>query len=264
MEDPKTNVTKKATKKDREAFSAIFSFVSDLWDLFGQNKKVDSLVLYHRLTESTNLSDIDTLNKIISGFRAFLTIYNENILKSELDNIPKGTKIQYGTSDRIYLDIQKFIYKTKKDEESRQAIRDHLLNISCIIEPNSVKIAELEKLSKGEINVDTSTKEGAFINNIMQKAKAGMKNVETDNPMAAMAGIFQSGVVQDMMTGLQQGVASGDMKMDKLLGTMQSAIGSVLPVPGQTPEEEEIIPPAHLRAKKESAKQLTTKEKTED
>ncbi|HMP28086.1 MAG TPA: hypothetical protein PKD85_00715, partial [Saprospiraceae bacterium] len=259
MDDPSTNVTKKSTsKKDREAFNAIFSFVGDIWDLFGQTKKVDPLVLYHRLISNTKLSDTDSIEKIIAGFKAFLTIYNDDVLKLTLDNIPKGTKIQYGTSERIYLDIQKFIHRTKNDEDSRQAIRDHLLNISCIIEPNSIKMAELEKLAKGEITVDTSTKEGAFINSIMQKAKAGMKNVDANNPMAAMAGIFQSGVVQDMMKGLQEGVASGDMKMDKLLGSMQSAIGSVLPAAGNmgglipSPEEdEELKPPAHLQKKME-------------
>lgn len=229
MEESTT--AKKLSKRDRDAFNAIFSFVSDIWDVFGTKnvKKVTPLVLYHRLVESTKLSDSDSIEKILNGFKTFFITHGSSILTGQLDNIPENTKILYGSSERICLEIQKFIYKTKNDSDTREAIRSHLLTISCILEPDQSKISELEKFSASDIHIDTSTKEGEFINKLMQKAKNSMKNVNTSNPMAAVAGMFQSGIVQDMTTGLQKGIASGEMKMDRLLGAMQTAIGSVLP-----------------------------------
>lgn len=234
MEDPeKEQNLKKVSKTDREAFNAIFSFVGDLCEVFGNKKKITPLGLYNRIVESTKLSDYDSIEKLLRGFKNFLFLYNKNILENTLDDIPKDTKILYGTNERICIEIQLFIYKTKKDTETREAIRNHLLNISCIIDPNESKIKELEKFvnvaPSGEIKIDTSTKEGAFINNIMQKAKNSMSNYDSNNPMAGILGIFQSGVVQDMLLGVQNGVASGDMKIENLLGTMQGAISSVLP-----------------------------------
>jgi hypothetical protein len=240
MEGP-SDAKKPLSKKNREAFAAISSFVSDLWDVFGNPKKADSLALYHRLIENIKFSDVDTIEKVIAGFQIFINDYNASINSNKLDSIPKGIVITYGKTQKICLEVQKFIYKTKDDPETRDAIRSHLLKISCILEPNSDKLAELEKFAKRGLNIDTSTAEGRFINGIMEKAKNSMTDVDTNNPMQAMASIFQSGVVQDMIQGFQQGVSSGEMKVERLLGTMQSAIGSVMPVsdvPESTNEEE--------------------------
>ena len=63
----------------------------------------------------------------------------------------------------------------------------------------------------------------------MEKAKNNMSTVNTQDPMQAMMSIFQSGIIQEMVVGLQEGVGSGQMNMQTLLGTMQSAIGSIMP-----------------------------------
>lgn len=218
------------TKKNRDAFSAIVSFVNDLWDVFGNKKKVSPLALYHRLTENLVISDTSSVTKIVDGFKVFFRAHELCILKDELEKIPRDVVIYYGDSKKVYLEIQKFIYKTEDDSETRASLRKHLLNISTILDPTDSKIAELEKReASGGLNVDTSTKEGQFIHNIMEKAKTSMADISTDKPMEAMMTIFKSGVIQDMVQGLQQGVGSGEMSMQKLLGTMQSAIGAIMP-----------------------------------
>lgn len=233
-------------KKNRDAFGAIVSFINDLWDAFGDPKQKSPLALYNRLVVHIKFTDKDSIAKAVAGFTEFLKDYETSILKNTLDDIPRDTKIKYGTSGMVYLDIQNFIYQTRKDSDARETIRQHLLTISAILNPNNEKldkIAELERraaeslsgaasttggmVGPGGLKLNTGTKEGQFLAKIMGNAQNAMQNVSTDNPMEAMFGIIKSGVLQDMIGGIQEGVSSGEMSMQGLLGSMQSAIGSI-------------------------------------
>jgi hypothetical protein len=227
----KPSSLKTDVKKAREAFSAIVSFVEDLWEVFGNAKVVNALSLYHRLIQNIKISDEQSITKTTTGFKSFFNNYDTLILENKLDSVPKGTLIKYGESEKIYIDIQKFIYKTKSDPSTRETLRQHLLTISMILAPDKSKMTELEKRMDTGLKIDTSSREGAFIKKVMDKAKSSMESVSMDNPMEAMMTIFKSGVLQDMVGGLQQGVGSGEMSMEKLLSTMQGAIGSILPTP---------------------------------
>ena len=226
-------------KKSLEAFSAITSFVDDLWEVFGNAKTVSPLALYHRLIQHIKFTDTEGIKKSVSGFETFLKEYSSVIKRDVMDEIPRDTFIKYGNSDSVYLEIQKYIYKA--DEPTKVAIRQHLLTINAILHPNQENITELEKASQPqageeamELNIDTTTAEGKFVNGIMSKAKTAMEGVNTDDPMTAIMGIFKSGMLQDMMSGLQKGVDGGQLDMQKLLGTMQGAIGSIAPPPNTT------------------------------
>lgn len=214
------------------AFNAVVTFVNDLWEVFGSAKKVSPLALYRRLIEHIKFTDADSINKVLSGFRQFLVSYEDAILKDNLDIIPRGTVIKYGEGKTAYLEIQKYIYQTRNDTETREAIRQHLVTISAILEPDSKKLEELDKRLSG-LNIDVDSKEGEFITGIMHKAKDSMEEVDTENPGQAIMGLLSSGVIQDMVVGLQQGVGSGEMDMQKLLGSMQNAIGAIMPPPNE-------------------------------
>lgn len=211
-----------------EAFNAVVSFVGDLWEVFGNPKKATPLALYRRLVSHIKTTDADAVNKALSGFRQFLVTYEETILDNNLGNIPRGTIIKYGTSKTVFLEIQKYIHLS--DTETKEAIRRHLIAVSAILDPNAQKIDALEqKLT--DLNIDESSNEGQFITGIMSKAKNSIENVNTDNPGQAIMGLLSSGVIQDMVVGLQSGVADGSMDMQKLLGSMQTAIGALMPPP---------------------------------
>ena len=214
-----------------KAFNAVVTFVNDLWDVFGDSKRVTPLALYRRLIEHIKFTDVQAINKSLSGFREFLVTYEDAIL-TDIETVPRGAVIRYGTSDKVLLEIQKYIYKS--DHETREVIKKHLLTIYAIIEPDDKKIAELERgpprpLSIEELPIDNDTREGQFITSIMHKAKGTMENVDANNPGAAIMGLLQSGVIQDMVVGLQAGVGSGEMDMQKLFGSMQAAMSAVAP-----------------------------------
>jgi hypothetical protein len=233
METPSSG---RPNKKNVEAFGAIVNFVGDLWETFGKCSSVTPLALYNRLIVRIGLGDVDSIQKAIDGFKEFLGPQEKSIMSGHLETIPRGTVIRYGTSDKVYLEVQKFIYQS--DPQTKEIIRQHLLTISTIIAPNKEKMAQLEKRISA-LNVDTSTREGRFINDIMEKAKTNMTDVDPQDPMKAMMTIFQSGIIQEMVVGLQQGVGSGEMNMQTLLGTMQNAIGAIMP-PQTQPTVEEI------------------------
>lgn len=217
-------------EKFLRAFNAVITFVNDLWEVFGSAKKVSPLALYRRLIEHIKFTDADSINKVLSGFRQFLVPYEDAIINNNLGSIPRGTTIKYGEGKTAYLEIQKYIYQTRNDSETREAIRQHLVTISAILEPDRKKLEELDK-RLSELNIDTDSREGEFITGIMHKAKNSMEQVDTENPGQAIMGLLSSGVIQDMVVGLQQGVNSGEMDMQKLLGSMQTAIGAIMPPP---------------------------------
>lgn len=225
-----------------QAFGAVEDFVELLWDNFKIPKKATPLSLYRRIVthirnKKTESLNEDGVNKVLSGFRQFLCIYESQIMENSMDKIPRGMVIKYGDRTDICLEIQKYIYLCKKngDEDTGDLIREHLITISAILEPNKDKMNEklahlghlenLEGINNLDLNIDTSTKEGQFIGNIIERTKNSVGESEDGKP-PDMMGLLQSGIIQDMFQGMQ-GVANGEMDMLKMVGTMQNALGAL-------------------------------------
>lgn len=212
-----------------QVFEAITSFVNDLWSVF-QSGKPTPLALYHRMIKHINSEKSENgMNDSISGFVEFFSKHEVNIVDDKLESIPRDTIIRYGKSEKVYLEIQKYIYRSNKDIEMRNAIRKHLLTIAAILQPDIKKFEALES-NKGMLGIDDSTTEGKFLSNIMKQAQNSMGDVDTDNPTAAMSVLFTS-VVPQLVSGLQNGVNSGQMDMYKLMSTMQNTLGAIMPAP---------------------------------
>ena len=224
--------SKNIDKKYVNAFSAIIGFVSDLWEVF-QTKQTSPLALYRRLTEHITFTNVDGIMKTVSGFEEFFKKYESLIVSNKLAELPQGTVINYHDGRVAYLEIQKYIHKS--DESTCHVIREHLLTIRAILYPTPEAIAQLTEATNsapaGELKISTDTKEGKFINDIMTKTKATMEGVNLDNPMTAMMALMQSGVVNDLVSGLNTSISSGEMDMNKLFSTMQQALGSIMPPP---------------------------------
>jgi hypothetical protein len=228
-----------------QAFECVEDFVELLWDNFKVSKRATPLSLYRRIVthirnKKTESLNEDGVNKALSGFRQFLCTFETQIMENNMDKIPKGTVIKYGNRSDICLEIQKYIYLCNKnsDEDTRDLIREHLITISAILEPNKDKMNEklaqlghlenstnLENLEGLDLNIDTSTREGQFIGNIIERTKNSVGESEDGRP-PDMMGLLQSGIIQDMFQGMQ-GVASGEMDMMKMVGTMQNALGAL-------------------------------------
>lgn len=218
-------------KKYTEAFTAVLSFVDDLWSVFGSDesktKKKSPLYLYKYLVEKITFKDTNGINTVLNSFKAFFAVHEDSIMNDNLQNIPRDTVIRYGESPRVYLEIQKYIYQTQKDKPTQEAIRQHLITISSILEPNKKKLAELDKSLHA---ISNNSNEGQFISDIMGRAQSKVNNlgdIDMNNPASAVMGLFQSGIITDMVAGMQEGVASGRMDPKKLMSTMQSMMSSM-------------------------------------
>ena len=211
-----------------QAFTAIKQFVGALADIYDKKKGVTPLGLYRRLLTFVKAEKSEEINirKFLRGFAIFYKEYNEYLVSDNLNKIPRDTHISY--SKNAYIDIQKFIYKARQDSDVLQQIRIHLLTIQAFLETDDAKADYLlQKVSESE----NLTVEDQFVSNIVQKAQTAINNLDPEsanNPMTAVSGLMKSGILTDMIVGLQNQVGSGQMDPARLLQSMQGTMTKVL------------------------------------
>jgi hypothetical protein len=211
-----------------QAFTAIKQFVDALADIYDKKKGVSPLGLYRRLLTFVKADQSEKINiqKFLRGFYEFYKTNNVHLVSNNLAQIPRGTHIVY--SKNAYIDIKKFIYKSHRDGDILQQIRIHLLTIQAFLETDDAKADFLlQKVSETE----NLSAEDTFVNNIVQKAQTAINNLDdetTNNPMAAVSGLMKSGILTDMIVGLQTQVGSGQMDPSRLLQSMQGTMAKVL------------------------------------
>ena len=211
-----------------QSFAAINQFVSALGVIYVKKKKVTPLILYQRLLTfvKPDAKEHKNIQKFLRGFYTFFRDHNNAIVSNRLPSIPRHTRIVY--SKNAYIDIQKFIYKSGDQPHVLNQIRVHLLTIQAFLETDDAKADVLLR----QVSASESTSvEDKFVDNIVQKAQDAIEHLDpgsVDNPMAAVAGLMQSGVLKDMIEGLQSSVGSGDMDPARLLQSMQGTMAKVL------------------------------------
>lgn len=211
-----------------QAFTAIKQFIEALAGIYDRKKGVTPLGLYRRLLTfvKADMSEEINIRKFLRGFAAFYNIHNECLVSNNLTKIPRGTHISY--SKNAYIDIQKFIYKARQDPDVLQQIRIHLLTIQAFLETDDAKADFLlQKVSETE----QISAEDKFVDNIVQKAQTAINDLDPDsinNPMTAVSGLMKSGILTDMIVGLQNQVGSGQMDPSRLLQSMQGTMAKVL------------------------------------
>lgn len=249
---------KGASTQDFTIFSAISSFVSALHSVFGE--KFKPLQLYNRLISKTTLGDFDPIHKHINAFKGFLNVNASHILKGNLIDIPKGTRIIY--SERVYIDIQQLIYMS--NAEQRVVIGQHLLNLYALTHPKdqqALSALETQQQSPADniediknfasrLGLKSETKEGALIGNLLNKTLNSIGGAQ-DMPSALM-GMLSSGLFSDMQKEIAGGTGQGlnpkvlikeiQGFMTNLLGEMGKAEdGDEQQVPTETKVERNVV-----------------------
>jgi hypothetical protein len=208
-------------------FKSITSFVNDLHIEFGSKYK--SISLYHRLLEKTGLVHTNPILKHIECFRIFFNL-NKDAMESTDSSKLVETKISY--SDRVYIDIDNVLKNT--DQESSKIIWQHLLTLWGLIDPNSQAKENLKMLKSDDGN---ESKENDFLNNIIEKVEKSIDPSKANgNPMEMVSGLMQSGVFNELISGMQGGLENGSLDMSKLMGSVQGMMSKLSPN-GQMPPE---------------------------
>lgn len=209
-------------KSGEKIMKAIKEFTADLWRAFA-NKKERELGMYCRLINTTTPDDKERIKNFISGFQTFFLKYDNAIVEGRLETISIGEQILFGGNAKISVDIQRFIHKS--DHASRESIRKHLLIISTLLNPSKDKVDALSK-NMDEMGIDVSTKEGAFMSDLLQGvSQLGLDETSMNDPMTAFATMMSSGLLQKMFTGMKE----GEFDIDNLASSMEGLIGKIPP-----------------------------------
>ena len=209
------------------AFRAISNFVKDLADEFSD--KYHSLALYNRLLEKTTVNNDKIIQKHVSLFREFLIGNRNGIIENDLT---KFTKNRVSYSDRVFIDVVDLY--SHADKSTKQAIRKHLLTLSAILDPDAQAKKTLQTMSTpAPIKVEGDSKESEFINNLINKVETSVSTENMDNPMQAVSSILSSGLFNDLVSSMSDGINSGELNIGKLMGTMQTVMTSISGNAGQ-------------------------------
>jgi hypothetical protein len=210
------------------SFKAITTFITDLHNEFGTKYK--SISLYQRLLEKTGIVHTGPILKHIDCFRNFFLTNKEAMETQDVTKLVE-TKISY--SERVFVDID-LIFKDT-DPNTAKIIWQHLLTIWGLIDPLSDAKQSLRSLSS---NTSTGVIEDDFLNNIISKVEQTVdpSKMSGANPMEMVSNLMQSGVFNDLISGMQGGLSDGSLDMNKLMGSVQGMMTKMAPN-GQLPPE---------------------------
>lgn len=200
-----------------KTFNTISDLLSILKNEFPRNKP---LALYDRLVGKTQIRNHEAIKKHVGIFKEWCQEHQEHIINDT--PLPQNTRISY--SDRINVSIAFFI------KQSAPHLKDkinHYLHTICALQiPDEKILSSLEEKIQ-TLKIDNTTKEGAFLGEIMGDVKSAVENSSGDNPMAAIGGLLSGGFIQKMTAGLTQSIGSGEMDMGKLFGVLQGAMAEM-------------------------------------
>lgn len=196
-------------------FKAISNFTTELGQLFGHKQR--SLKLYCRLINKTTIVHNKSITKHIDAFKSFC-ITNREAITTKNANCLTMSKISY--SQRVFIDIVD-IFRIS-DKSTSEVIWQHLLCISAMVDPSG-KAREIlkENLSSGF----TSGEETNFLTDIIDKVEANVD--ENATPMEAVSAIMKSGIFNDLIGGMNDGMNNGSLDIAKLMGVVQGMVGKL-------------------------------------
>lgn len=228
------------------AFRAILNFANELHTIFGptgqsMTKSQIPFAAYHRLLGFLRFTDIDSINRVIGGFTKFLILYDEDIVSGRMA-LPTTARVEY--TDKAYIDIGR-MYSTA-DDDTKTAIRKHLLNISAIIFKSEEKkkllmtmlaptpasgggggdAPTIDSILKSVPGLSDGSKESNILKDVMSKVSDAASTTDASNPAEAIKSILSSDAITNLLGGMTDG--SNDLDFGKLSGTIQSLMGAFM------------------------------------
>lgn len=194
---------------EQSTFKTIRTFITDLAEIFSSSHH--ELKLYERLIEKTTLKHEIAIRRHIESFRSFCVANRKSII--ERSHKALTGNIVY--SDKVFIDIKSIL--DNADDDTRKVIWLHILKICAFVDP-STKAREILK--------ENASNESNLINEIMTKVEETV-DLNTTNPMEAVTTIMNSGIFNDLMTGMNTKLQDGSIDLSKLMGTVESLCSNI-------------------------------------
>lgn len=215
------------TEQSFRCFTKIADFVGQLKEVVCVNDSTyHEVALYNHLLSKTKLSHKQAIQRHIDLFTEFCSRNHDALINKDYRRIVYR-KITY--SEKVFIDLYDILSNPSTDSETASAIWNHLLVIQATIDPTSEARAILQNLKQ------TSSTEGQFLDGFLSKIEGSIdKEKMQGDPLSAATSILQSGVLNDLVGSIDQGVKSGNLDLGKLVGTVQQMLGGLTSQGGGT------------------------------
>jgi len=218
----KTNTSESKKFTVEKKFNTIKKFVREMSVFFEDDMSVK---LYNHLLCKTTIKNRVPVARHVQLFEEFCINNRDQIVAN--NTALSQSKIEY--SKRVYLDFAKIFRDVSDDEsaaETQSVLFDHLLVLSMVFDPESNAVDVLKSKNKdteGELH-DLFNK-NPFLADMMQKVESQVK--PGTNPMEAMSSMMSSGLLQELVSGMQENIENGNLDMGELMESVQKMTASL-------------------------------------
>ncbi len=213
-------------------FKSISSFVGSLQGVVHNQRP---LALYNKLLTRTTLSHIIPIRKHVAVFREFCDVHADAILTQRVDAFTANTRIRY--SDSVYIDVHPVFASTS----DHATLWRHMLTIMALVNPGSSALALLETgeapAAAAAAAAPAAPAEMAFLTGLMEKVERVIPAEASG--MEAVTTLLSSGLVGDIVSGMNAGLRDGSLDVGRLLQTVQTVMKTM--PPGDNPMMSELL-----------------------
>ena len=188
-----------------------------------------SLRLYNHLLSKTTHEHRSPMRKHIKLFKNFAIRNRAQILSSNTALVDPIVKY----SDRVKIDFSVIFRDVEIEDsaaETQEILFEHLLVLSMIFDEKAGAAKVLRERKKKRPlppMLETLFEEHDFLKDMVDKVE---KHVTPGaNPMEAMTSMMTSGVLQDIVTGMQQKIDDGSLDIQKLMASVQTMTQALPP-----------------------------------
>lgn len=213
--------TTKITNSEFKTFNCIIDFIEQLKGAIcsDDNKKYHEVALYNHLIHKVKITNRQNIRRHISLFSEFCTRNQDAILKKD-SSLVVFTTVKY--SERVFINLGTILTSDEIDNEIKDAIWNHLLVIQASIDPSSKARNVLMGLTS------SNNPEDQMLGGLIGEISKHVDENDDRNPMAIFNSLMQSGVVNKMMSSLDNSVKNGDVDMNKLGSSLQGLMSGLL------------------------------------
>jgi hypothetical protein len=212
--------TGRITNSEFKSFNCILDFIEQLKEAICTNDKVyHEVALYNHLIHKVKITNKQNIRRHISLFGEFCSRNQDAIIKKDPSLIVFNI-VKY--SDKIYINLKNILSSLDIDDDIKKASWDHLLAIHASIDPSSKARSVLMGLTESKVPEEQMI--GGLIGEISKHVDVN----DDRNPMAIFNSLMQSGVVNKMMSSLDNSVKKGDVDMNKLGTTIQGMMSGLM------------------------------------
>jgi hypothetical protein len=179
--------------------------------------------LYNHLLCKTTLKNRAPVSRHVKLFEEFCTANRHQIVSSNPDLVQK--KIEY--SSRVFLDFSKIF--SDVSESTKSVLFDHLLVLSMVFDPEGDAVEFLKTRKGGDMpgELHSLFSSNPFLADMMEKVESQVK--PGANPMEAMSSMMSSGLLEELVSGMQENIEKGDLDMGELMESVQKMTSALPP-----------------------------------